>query len=380
MTSIVPKGSHYVPAIGDNIITKWTNGFRWQDKTLRFFERNQSFFYHPFSLMSAYYTVHNKEATRTNIGMPNDTILIGDSGGFQVLSFGKKGRQIDVTPTQILRWLEANVDIGMNLDSPPDYDHFNDSLKFSVENFDYFEKNRLRYGDFKLYNVLHGNNLEHIDLWYNSVKRFNFDGWALGIHPSTNIYLKLIAYLYLHEAGETSHLNSCHFFGVSGPTNMISLAMLSKHFDASLTFDSSSWSWGQRFRDYWFSNDIRHCVRLGRLFKNSMSGVPCDCPICKTLSLDMLYNQSDSITPFLLSFHNMYNYINTNRNINIMSDDYEVLQEYARSIGEEDVFHNTNNIIESYERFGIEKTYNKFKQLFSNRPKTISETNLFSFT
>ena len=379
MTSNISVGSHYVPAVGESLITKIvTDKINWKDRNFAFYERDQSFFHYPYLLVSAYYML-NGNIDQNFIKYPEDSLIIGDSGGYQILSFGRKGQSISITPLQVLRWLEENVDIGMNLDNPPDYAHFDKSLEKSIENFQFFQDNRINY-NFKLYNILHGNNLDQIKTWHSAVKNFNFDGWALGIHPSTNIYLKIIAYLYLQEQQEPDLLTNCHFFGVSGPANMISTAMLSKYFNSAITFDSSSWSWGQRFRDFWFSNDIRHCVRLGRLFKNSMSGIPCDCPVCRTMSLGDLYNQaSDGMTPFLLSYHNLYNYINVNNNINIMADDSEVLLEYCKSLGEESLFNNINNILNCNEQHGVNFTYEKYKDIINYQRCFVKNTRLPSF-
>jgi hypothetical protein len=249
---VIPLGSNYVPAIGDNLILQWTKNTQYKDRGFRFFDKGTSFFDHNMLLTSAYYRIQQNDTNhRSIINYPDDTVIIGDSGGFQIMSFGKKGKQVDVTPIQVLRWLESNTDIGMNLDVPPVLD-FNKAIKMSVENFRLFESSRENY-NFHLYNVLQGRTLSQIDEWYKAVCNFSFDGWAIGVHPSTNIYLKLIAYLYLIENGESNVTQNCHFFGVSGIENMISLSMISRKLGSSITFDSSSWSWGQRFRDYCYS-------------------------------------------------------------------------------------------------------------------------------
>jgi tRNA-guanine family transglycosylase len=381
MTSIIQKGSNYVPAIGDNIITNWLRNTTHQGKGFRFFDNNNSFFNHKYLLMSAYYRITDEDHNHKQLlNYPSDTTVISDSGGYQVMSFGKKGNPIKVTQMQVLRWMENNSDIGMNLDVPP-VENFSSALTKSVENFKFFETNRLVYDNFKLYNILHGRTLDQIKQWYNAVKHFQFDGWAIGVHPSTNVYLKLIAYLYLLENGETSPLTNTHFFGVSGPANMLSLAMVAKKFDAALTFDSSSWSWGQRFRDWWFPLDVRHCVRLGREFKNTINSIPCDCPVCRTMDISQLYDQTNPMTPLLLSFHDLYQYIEVNRMINIMIDDDDTFMTYAKSLGEQSLIDNMINIINDYEQKNVSFVYKKYLPLFSSVPKEKKDmaTNLFGW-
>lgn len=381
MTVIIKKGSNYVPAIGDNIIANWLRNTKHAEKGFRFFDEGNSFFDHKFLLMSAYYRILDEDNDhKQTMSYPKDTTIISDSGGYQVMSFTKKGNPIKVTQMEVLRWMENNSDIGMNLDVPPT-ENFDAALKQSLENFEFFQKNRIKYDEFKLYNILHGRTLDQIKQWYNEVKQFNFDGWAIGVHPSTNVYLKLVAYLYLLEKGETSPLTNTHFFGVSGPANMLSLAMIAKKFDAALTFDSSSWSWGQRFRDWWFPLDVRHCVRLGREFKNTINDIPCDCPICKTMDIKLFYDQTNPMTPLLLSYHDLYQYIETNRMINIMIDDDETYIEYAKSLGEQKLIENMNNMIRDYENKNTEYVYNTYKSLFSTVPieKNKMATNLFGW-
>lgn len=381
MTNIIKKGSNYVPAIGDNIITNWLRNTKHAEKGFRFFDNGNSFFDYKFLLTSAYYRImDNDEDHRKTVNYPDDTIIISDSGGFQILSYTKKGNPIKITQIEILRWMENNADIAMNLDVPPATGNFDASLKKSVENFTFFENNRNNY-DMKLYNILHGKTLDEIKTWYTTVKDFNFDGWALGIHPSTNVYLKLVAYFYLMEKGETSQLTNAHFFGVSGPSNMISLAMLAKNFDAALTFDSSTWTCGQRFRDFYLPLDIRHCVRFGRKFKNTINSVPCDCPVCKTNDIITMYDQTNPMSSLLLSYHNLYQYIEVNRMINTMIDDEETFIEYTKSLGEYELVNNINNMFIDYKNNNTEYVYNKYKYLFSEiKPeKKELETNLFGW-
>jgi tRNA-guanine family transglycosylase len=374
---VIPKGSNYVPAMGDNIINTCKRGVTYKGKDFRFFDNN-SFFHHDFLLMSAYYRVTDEDFNhKAEMNYNKNNIVISDSGGFQILTFGKKGKPVSVTPLQVLRWMENNSDIGMNLDVPPARD-FQGALQKSCENFKYFQDNRLNY-DFALYNILQGRNLDQIKTWYNAVKAFKFDGWAIGVHPSTNVYLKVLAYLYLKEQGEENILTNCHFFGVSGPANMISLAMLAKRYDSALTFDSSSWSWGQRYRDWWFPLDVRHCVRLGRLFANKMNDIPCDCPVCQSMSIQELYDQSSPMTPLLLSYHDMYQYIEVNRMINCMVDDEETFLEYAKSIGEQNLVTTLTDLFETFESKGSEYTYQKYISLFSPLPKVNPQANLFGF-
>ena len=55
---------------------------------------------------------------------------------------------------------------------------FQDCLDATKYNNDYFQKNRL--GQTKFLNVLQGDDWETAQIWYDQVKDFEFEGWAMG--------------------------------------------------------------------------------------------------------------------------------------------------------------------------------------------------------
>jgi hypothetical protein len=54
---------------------------------------------------------------------------------------------------------------------------FKNALKLSCKNFEYFLENKQQ---LLVYNILHGDNVDEINTWFNAVKDYNFDGWAIG--------------------------------------------------------------------------------------------------------------------------------------------------------------------------------------------------------
>jgi tRNA-guanine family transglycosylase len=368
------KQANYVPAIGEQFITYWNKSLTYKDFDVKFFTE-KSLFTYKYMLATAYYRIVQNDNDHRK-SYPDDIVFIADSGGYQMESFSRKGKDVNITPMQVLRWIEKNADIGMNLDVPP-WDTFDDPLKRSVENFKLFEKNRINY-NFKLYNVLHGKSLSEIQQWYGAVKDFNFDGWAIGIDPATNIYLQIIGYMYLHE-NDAANLNGfCHFFGMSGLQNMISLAMVSEHFDTALTFDSSSYNIGSRFRKYVLPGNIRYQVDFGRDAKHNLKSIPCNCPVCRNTNISLLYEQVNNITPILISLHNLYYYIETNKFVNSIVCDNDFLLEYALSVNELNLVKNINNMFDDYDKFGVEYVYNKYNNLCMLREPTHVARNLTS--
>lgn len=370
------SNAYFVPALIGESIPRWKNNVIFNDHDLKFFT-NRSFFKHGSLLTSAYYMIDSVEDFRKELGYPNDSLLIADSGGFQFASFARKHKEIGITPLQVLRWMEANADIGMNLDVPP-WDDFNASLKQSVENFKHFQHERQNY-HMKLYNILHGKTFGEMHEWYDAVKNFNFDGWAYGVKPSDNIYLQALGYMFLQENDAPCIKTNFHMFGVSGIKNMLVLSMLAHHFESDITFDSSSYGLGTRIRRYMFPKDVRYGIEFGRDVTHKLSNIPCDCPVCKNIAIDDLYNQNHQAIGLLISLHNLYQYAEVNRMINILvSDDY-ALDMYAKSVGELDTVVSFRKILHAYDESRTQAVYDNYKHLMVFRKRENPGNNLFSF-
>lgn len=121
------------------------------------------------------------------------TTVIGDSGGFQIISGGLKWEG-DKTREAILRWLERNVDWAMTLDVPTraaqnensGYENFGECLAATLKNLDYFQRHRNPDSGTKFLNVLQGENIQEADKWFEAVKGYEFEGWAFaGLHRFT---------------------------------------------------------------------------------------------------------------------------------------------------------------------------------------------------
>src|SRR5271157_661907 len=180
-----------------------------------------------------------------------------------------------------------------------------------------------------MYNILHGRNLREIETWYDAAKTFNFDGWAIG--TKGGIYKQISAFLVLQEQDALNLKDSVHFFGTSNLQSMIALSMVAKHFDTAITFDSSSYSLVSKFRNWHFPLSVRNVANFGRNAKKSMKAIPCTCPVCIHATINDIYSQTNYAAHLLIALHNLYQFVETNRIIGIMSDDEEVLADYAKS-------------------------------------------------
>lgn len=156
-------------------------------KDLNFLDPDSRLFYLPAALYSA--------GMVNNIANPASTMItnrdkvtshvLGDSGGFQIISGGMSAN----TTTErldIYKWQSANCDHGMTLDVPTKaighpkshYKFFEECLKDTLAHLNDYER-FYKSGNFTLLNVLQGRNEKEFDIWYEAVKSYDFDGWAI---------------------------------------------------------------------------------------------------------------------------------------------------------------------------------------------------------
>lgn len=163
------------------------------------------------------------------------TILIADSGGYQIAS-GASGSSVskfnwdDIYSTDndeirlnILRWMESIADYSMCLDVPPlsidnprtPIKSFKDCIDVSRYNAEFFVKNRAP-GATKLLNTLHGRTKDESDIWWNEFKDFPFEGWAIGGIQKYNMELLLRRLIIMRDGGYLGgDRNWLHILGVS---------------------------------------------------------------------------------------------------------------------------------------------------------------------
>lgn len=176
---------------------------------MNFLNKEQGYYYYPWALYSAGHAQLDVNKSRVEESMMHNrdkknTMILGDSGGFQIgngqIKFdwehfyeqrgdtGYKGNA-DKVRDSILNWLEETADYSMILDIPTrategkfremtGMKSFGDALNATMFNNDYFVRNRK--GKTKFLNVLQGQNGADADIWYEKVKHYDFEGWAMG--------------------------------------------------------------------------------------------------------------------------------------------------------------------------------------------------------
>ena len=157
-----------------------------------------------------------------------NTIVIGDSGGYQIARNPKLIRNNN-DRLNVLRWLESNADYAMTLDVPTGpvlggnyfYKSVQDCLFATEYNLKFFQNNR-QSDKVCFLNVLQGNTLEEADVWYDTVKKYQFEGWAFAGVLRHNYYNLCRRILIMRNEGQIQDKKWIHVLG----TNELETAVL----------------------------------------------------------------------------------------------------------------------------------------------------------
>jgi hypothetical protein len=174
----------------------------------------------------------------TVLSRSKKTMILGDSGGFQVAKgviewpWGDEAKQDEMRQLS-LNWLEETSDWAMTLDFPykaldnqravdAGMDTPEKCLQGTIKNLEYFIANRSIPKKAKFLNVLQGRDIAESDKWFNAVKKFSdpaiygeraFEGWAFGGVHAFDFELILRRILILKEEGLLEKSEWLHFLG-----------------------------------------------------------------------------------------------------------------------------------------------------------------------
>ena len=344
-----------------------------------FLNKEQAYYYYPWALYSAGHAQLDLAKSQVQESMVHrrnkkETFILGDSGGFQIGKgvikfdwdrfFEKKGDadykgSADGVRDAILNWLEETADYSMILDIPTwaadavnkertKLNGFNDALKGTLFNNDYFLKNRK--GKTKFLNVLQGGNGTDADIWYDAVKAYPFEGWAMGGQNMRDAYLMLRRLITLRdekllEPGR----DIIHFLGTSKLDWACVLTAVQRNLrqhvneNITVTFDCASpfiaTAKGQIYTQHRHENSSFRYVMTKALddkrFHNSKVPWPWTSPIGDRMTMgDVCYygpgmlnklgkegkTSWDSFSYFLQMGHNVYQHIESVQRANMLAD------------------------------------------------------------
>jgi len=165
----------------------------------------------------------------------SQTMLICDSGGYQIASNGLKLKSDD-DRLELLRWLERNADWSMTLDVPTgpllkkndyQYANFRACLDKTLDHLEFFQKNRVP-GATKFLNVLQGNTPQQTNAWYDAVKHFEFEGWAFAGLFRHNFYYLCRRIIMMANEGLLQNRDWIHVLGTNELETAVGLTALQR--------------------------------------------------------------------------------------------------------------------------------------------------------
>ena len=292
------------------------------------------------------------------------TTILGDSGGFQIgmgtlagveaLKKAKSAADVCDKWLQaykvrdwIVQWLELNADYAMTIDVPLWCIGKNDSpfgkcteaqlIQLTVENLKFIKSEKR--GQCKWLNVLQGTDTTSVIAWWNAVKRYRFDGWALGGIMGSRGKLSDLLYqvmLMREEGAFEAGQDWVHVLGVSTPRWAVVLTTMQQQLRATsnpkvrFTYDSASAyiAGGKtqkivRYPQYtaeeksWAFKNVRMPLSFSYASEHGRRAFPFASPVGDAFGLDVFNvntdafdrNRFDSLAYFMLQNHNVYVYL-----------------------------------------------------------------------
>ena len=251
---------HYASAVKDNKPIKgrdFPTSIKLTD--LDFLNPNSKLWHYGYALYSAgqFSSARPKACAVTNRDREK-TVVLGDSGGFQIGQGTLKGtehfkkaktsseicqmwRDSGDTRKRIINWLDAHSDYAMTIDMPlwarlPQFKHtpfhkcsVQELIDLSVDNLKYIKANTN--GDTKWLNVLQGTEANDSKLWWDAVKRYRMGGWALAGGVGWRGGLENVLYYTLLMRDDNAFARGqdwLHVLGVSQPTWAVLLTAIQR--------------------------------------------------------------------------------------------------------------------------------------------------------
>lgn len=255
---------------GDRVPKGLPNGL----DSLKFLYEDRAMFNYKWGLYSAGHAKLDIEKSKVQEAFVQDrprdkTIILGDSGGFQVAkgilkfdweNFFTPGHKNDDIRMKILRWLEHTADWSMCLDIPSfsvslgiGVNTVRDCMAYTAYNNEWFIKNRVP-GATKFLNVIQGNDIPSADEWFDTMAPFSdkkiygdraFEGWAMGGEHMR--WWKLILYrmIKMRDGGHFDGKDWIHFLGTSALEPAVMLTAIKRQLqkvnpNLEVSFDSAS--------------------------------------------------------------------------------------------------------------------------------------------
>lgn len=255
--------------------------------------------------------IQNGASLRDEMGVPDDTIIFADSGGFD---FAQEG--VDTTPARTLETQRTiDADIFGTVDIPIDRGNRDaenqQRIKDGVDNA--IRASELHASDGLLFASVHGYDPETVKNTLTYLEQNGeFDGYALGsMVPIRTDYEKVTKLILAARRATDKHL---HVYGLGGIVYQPLLLYLGVD-----SFDSSSFVRSAGNRNYLIPGFGGQKLKT----IDSMDYLPCSCPICGSRSLDDVRADRD-----LLTKHNLWALVVELRRFRYMVESGEDIEAY----------------------------------------------------
>jgi len=296
-------------------------------------------FKHNALLLNYYH--HGKIDMRQKMKIPDEITVIGDSGGFEILSQRAKEVKLNISPLEVLRWEEANCNIGIILDLSPtnldivergksrasaisyvSQDVFVQRLEETCKNNQIFQDYRQN-KNLKICNIVHSgaeSRPNWINIWYERVKDFKFEWWGIAPKPPNDPIKVAVDGMFLYSRGIRENL---HVLGISG-FHTLPVIVYMEQFIKPISTDSFSCGVSAIIRKYMsFWNDL-----FFRPAEKKYTKVPCLCPVCsKIVSVEDLY-RADIVGYGLITLHNLWSYLSYLQYLETLIKDPELFEKH----------------------------------------------------
>jgi hypothetical protein len=276
----------------------------------------------------AAFMLQNRDRSKTKV--------VCDSGGFQIQQGTWKFKSYSPDERKaickmVFRWQQSVGDFALPLDIPTGcymkksvagragYNSFKDCLAGTLENLEwFFGFSKILNPDLKLLNVLQGDTEEERIAWFNAVKAFRSDGWALSYRAfgkSTEDVARMLRMLRL-EQKLGHHL---HILGTCATDAALEFSILQniirQHYEHNytITFDAST-PFTESMRGKILQVSNREVVETIWLPQNLPANLPfplVNSPVSRLITSDDMRGNGTwtEIGHGLATSHNLYTYL-----------------------------------------------------------------------
>lgn len=314
-------------------------------------------FTHDYMLLSQFY--FGKENPRANYDIHPRVKLMGDSGGYQILT-----QQVATEPIHVLQWQEDYCDVGMTLDVPPDDEGTQDHSYFLkclertegyVDSMARHRSSNPTYG-LELLNVIQGELPKNVDIWLNRVMPYqeHFEGFAFPFRAGLPLdFILWVTWKLIEYKPKRIHLLSA-----TGYNLIPYLCYISHRCDTIISVDSTSHSTPAGAHKFIVPGGRR--IRLGERNKG-LKHMPCHCPTCSNTDVEEIRNSRGSALG-ILAMHNLWQSIEWLHMADVMTEDFEAFQWFLADEGEDELLNKLvfmmDNGSETYREKYLEDGFN----------------------